>query len=86
MSRKLTDIEELFMQEAAAGGFLPAIDDEGFPYALGATHTGSLFSMEIKETFDRYSNGAIYSLPDGVIAEIMETESAQASKAQRTSP
>jgi hypothetical protein len=78
MTRTLTAIERIFIQEAIDGNFLPDIDADGFPYALGAHHAGSLFSMEIKETRDRYSGGSVYGLPEGVIAEILETESAQA--------
>jgi hypothetical protein len=81
----LSAIEQRFIEEANAGGFLPDIDADGFPYALGAHHTGGLFSMEIKESLDRHSDGSIYELADGVIADILDTERAEATTARRTS-
>jgi hypothetical protein len=72
MNRKLSPIEEQFKKEAIAGNFGFALDDEGFPFALGAVKTDNLFSMEVKSSWDAY--GALYTLPDAVIDEILEQE------------
>jgi hypothetical protein len=75
MTRKLSAIEEQFKKEAIAGHFGFAIDDNGFPFALGAVKTDNLFSMEVKSSQDAY--GACYTLPDDVIDEILEEEKAR---------
>ena len=64
MSRKLTKLEEQFVKEGEAGLFGVAIDDDGYPFAMGAPHTANLFSMEVEEIDDPYNKGSVYRLPD----------------------
>lgn len=61
--RKLTELEKQFMKEGDKGCFGVAIDDDGFPFAMGARHTQNLFSMEVEEIDDPYNKGSIYRLP-----------------------
>lgn len=52
MKRPLRDIERIFVKEANEGGFTILYEDDGTPYALGATHTSNCFSMDVVEKPD----------------------------------
>ena len=63
MPREFTELEKRFIAEGDAGFFGVVIDDEGRPFAMGATHAQNLFSMEVEEIDDPYNKGSIYRLP-----------------------
>jgi hypothetical protein len=59
--RPLTEQEALFVKEALDGGFLVGYGDwNGMPFAIGATKTGNLFSMDVHETPD--GDDSVYTL------------------------
>jgi len=66
MARPLTKLEQQFVKEALAGYFGVLTPAEGYdpPIAMGAVHTGNLFSMEVIEEPDPGQPGSIYRLPD----------------------
>jgi len=61
-NRKLTALEVDFVNEAVSLCFLVDYDEEGAPYAHGATQNGNCFSMAVEEHPDSDGLGSTYYL------------------------
>ena len=48
-TRQLAKLEQEFVNEAEAHFFTVDYTEQGTPFAIGASHTSNLFSMEVKE-------------------------------------
>lgn len=62
--RKLRATERKFVAEGEAGCFRMGFGADGSPYAMGACHTGSLFSMEVLERGEPTPGESVYRLTD----------------------
>jgi len=60
--RELTELEKQFVFDALAGAFIVKYDENGVPFALGASNTDNLFSMPVHQEPEG-EDGAIYTLP-----------------------
>lgn len=66
-----------FLREAEAGGFMSAVTPEnGVPYALGAWHTGNLFTLPVIEEHDVVSGGSVYYLDEDQCSRLSKETSA----------
>ena len=60
-TRQLTAAEKQFVKEAEEGHFMVAYEDDGTPFALGASGTDNLFTMQVDERPEP-DGGACYTL------------------------